>query len=236
MRLVTWNCCRGLYLKNAALLHVLEPDVAVLQECAQPMAQSDQCLWFGDNPRQGIAVLAKGPYRIRALATVADVPRYAIPIEVTGPINFILIAIWSKADQEKPYVEAVIRAVELYRNLFTEYPTVLAGDLNSNAIWDAEHAAGQSHSALVEMLFQLGLVSCYHYFNREKHGEEKQATYYFQWKEERPFHLDYCFIPAKWAPHLRCVEVGSYVDWKGSSDHRPILVELFEDGCETRKV
>ena len=232
MRLVTWNCCRGAYLKNASLLQVLAPDIAVLQECAKPVAQSDQCLWFGDNPRQGIAVVANGFYRIRALAAVADVPRYAIPIEVTGPINFILIAVWSKADQEKPYVEAVIRAVELYRNLFTEYPTVLAGDFNSNSIWDAQHAAGQSHSALVEMLFQLGLVSSYHYFHREEHGKEKLPTYYFQWKEQRPFHIDYCFIPAKWAPHLRLVEVGSYSDWKESSDHRPLLVDIVEDAIE----
>ena len=190
--------------------------------CTKPVAETDQCLWFGDNPRQGIAVVANGSYRIRALAAVADVPRYAIRIEVTGPINFILIAIWSKADQETPYVEAVIRAVELYRNLFTEYPTVLAGDLNSNSIWDAQHTAGQSHTALVEILFQLGLVSSYHYFHREEHSKEKLPTYYFQWKEQRPFHIDYCFIPAKWAPHLRLVEVGSYSDRKESSDHRPL--------------
>lgn len=229
MRLVTWNCCRGPYLKNAALLEVLGPDIAVLQECAKPTAETDQCLWFGDNSRQGIAVLANGLYRIRALAAAADVPRYVIPIEVTGPMNFILIAIWSKADKDNPYVEGVIRAVEIYRNLF-KYPTVLAGDLNSNAIWDAGHATGKSHSHLVGILSDLGLVSSYHHLHREAHGKEKQATYYFQWKEERPFHLDYCFIPAKWAANLRRVEVGSYSDWKESSDHRPLLIEVAEDG------
>ena len=57
-RLVTWNCCRGPYLKNVALLEVLAPDIVVLQECAKPVAETDQCLWFGDNPRQGIAILA----------------------------------------------------------------------------------------------------------------------------------------------------------------------------------
>ncbi len=144
-------------------------------------------------------------------------------------MNFILIAIWSKADKDNPYVEGVIRAVEIYRNLF-KYPTVLAGDLNSNAIWDAGHATGKSHSHLVGILSDLGLVSSYHHFHREAHGKEKQATYYFQWKEERPFHLDYCFIPAKWAANLRRVEVGSYSDWKESSDHRPLLVEVAEDG------
>lgn len=226
MRLVTWNCCRGPFLKNASLLDPLAPDIAVIQECARPLTQTDQCLWFGDNPRQGIAVLANGPYRIRALPVKRAVPRYVFPVEVSGPVNFLLIAVWAKKNQEYPYVEGVLRAVKRYRHLFTQYPTVLTGDLNSNAIWDSSHAEGLSHSSLVNTLADLGLVSSYHHFFGEAHGKEKQPTYYFQWKKERPFHLDYCFIPEEWTPNLRSVEVGSYVNWKERSDHRPMLVEI----------
>jgi hypothetical protein len=50
---------------------------------------------------------------------VAEVPRYAIPVEVIGPTNFLLIAVWSKGRQDSPYVEAVVRAVEMYRDLFS---------------------------------------------------------------------------------------------------------------------
>ena len=124
MRLVTWNCCRGAYLKKASLLDALAPDIAVIQECAKPTTETDQCLWFGHNPRQGIAVFANGPYRIGALPKVARVPRSAIPVEVIGPTNFLLIAVWSKGGQASPYVEAVVRAAKLYRKLFAQYPTV----------------------------------------------------------------------------------------------------------------
>jgi hypothetical protein len=86
MRLVTWNCCRGPYLKNASLLDALAPDIAVLQECAKPTTETDHCLWFGDNPHQGIAIFSTGPYRIRALPAVAEVPRYAFPVEVLGKL------------------------------------------------------------------------------------------------------------------------------------------------------
>ena len=226
MRLVTWNCSRGPYLKNASLLGALAPDIAVIQECARPANETDQCLWFGDNRHQGIAVFANGPYRIRALPAVAEVPRYAIPVEVIGPTNFLLIAVWSKGRQDSPYVEAVVRAVEMYRDLFSQHRTVLMGDLNSNAIWDSSHAAGLNHSALVKQLSMLGLVSSYHFFHREAHGEEKQPTYYFQWKEQRPYHIDYCFIPEEWAPNVQRVEIGSYEAWKDHSDHRPLLVQL----------
>jgi hypothetical protein len=225
MRLVTWNCCRGPYLKKASLLKTLAPDIAVIQECARPLAQNDQCLWFGDNPNQGIAVFANGPYRIRALPVVARVPRYAIPVEVVGPNNFSLIAVWSKGGQASPYVEGVVRAVKRYRHLFTGCRTVLIGDLNSNALWDSSHAAHLNHSALVKMLSDLGLVSSYHHFHREPHGGEKQATYYFQWKEHQRFHIDYCFIPQEWAQHLERVDVGSFEEWKHCSDHRPLVVE-----------
>src|SRR5271165_5982378 len=102
MRLVTWNCCRGAYLKKAPLLNALAPDIAVIQECARPATATDQCLWFGDNPRQGVAVAANGRYRIRALPAVPGVPRYAIPVEVTGPNHFLLIAVWSKVVKTAP--------------------------------------------------------------------------------------------------------------------------------------
>lgn len=225
MRLVTWNCC-GAYAKKASFLRALAPDIAVIQECEKPKCEDDRCLWFGDNPRKGVAVFANGRYRISGLPGVADVPRYAIPVEVVGPINFVIIAVWSKRNKDAPYVEGVIGAVELYRNLFAENQIVLIGDLNSNAIWDSTHGAGLSHSALVKMLSELGLVSSYHSFHREAHGDEKQPTSYFRWKEQRPYHIDYCFIPQEWVPNLLRVEVGSYGEWKGNSDHRPLLVEL----------
>ena len=215
------------YLKTAALLDGLAPDIAVLQECARPTTETDQCLWFGDNPRQGVAVFANGLYRIRALPAVAAVPPYSIPVEVTGPSNFLLIAVWAKV--RNPYVKGVIRAVEIYRNLFTQYPTVLtvlAGDLNSNAIWDSSNPVDHNHSVLVKMLSELGLVSSYHSFFREAHGHEKRFTQYFLRKEQKPYHIDYCFIPKEWAPDVQRMEIGSYAEWKDYSGHRPLLVEV----------
>jgi hypothetical protein len=85
MRLVTWNCCRGAHSVKAPLLDSLAPDIAVIQECAKPANESDICLWFGENVRQGIVVQATNGYRLRALPAAADVPRFVFPVEVTGP-------------------------------------------------------------------------------------------------------------------------------------------------------
>lgn len=226
MRLVTWNCCRGSLLRKIPLLDEFAPDVVVMQECAKPLTETEQCLWFGDNPRQGVAIKAYGQYRLRAFPASADVPRYVIPVEVLGPTHFLLIAVWAMPNPGYRYVEGVLRAVEIYRSLFTQHQTVIIGDFNSNSIWDSSHRAGYSHGALVKLLSELGLVSGYHHFYNEAHGRETRPTFYLRWNQQHPYHLDYCFIPQLWAPTVSRVAVGSYQAWKQHSDHRPLLVEL----------
>jgi hypothetical protein len=209
MILVTWNCCRGPYLKKAALLDSLSADLAVLQECARPPAESDHCLWFGDNPRQGIAVIAKPPYSLARLPVRRAVPKFIVPVAVTGPRSFTLLAVWSKARQKHSYVEAVVKAVRMYRELLAAGPAVVIGDFNSNTFWDKSRPADRNHSALVKMLGGLNLVSAYHTHFGEAQGAETRPTYYFQWKEKQPY-----------------VEVAGYEEWKQHSDHRPVIVEL----------
>jgi hypothetical protein len=226
MRLATWNCCRGPYEKKAGLLDALGADIAVIQECARPQAESDSLLWFGDNPRQGLAVAASGDYRLRRVRRARSVPKYVLPVEVSGPRSFLLFAVWTKTSQEHRYVEAAVRAVFLYRKLFASGPTVFMGDVNSNVIWDHQHPADRCHTALVNDLAELGLVSAYHTFFDEAHGKETRPTYYFHWKEAKPFHLDYCFIPKAWVPALRKVSVEPYEPWKAHSDHRPLTVDI----------
>ncbi len=226
MRLVTWNCCRGTYSQKVPLLEVFTPDIAVIQECGKPPIETEKCLWFGDNPHQGIAILSSGSYRLRRLPTVSNVPKYIVPVQVVGAHDFLLLAVWSKKNKQYRYIEAVVRAVEIYRSLIVTSPTVLIGDLNSNAIWDANHSSEMNHAALVRMLSQLRIVSGYHSFYREAHGQETRHTYYFHKNRRKPFHIDYCFIPESWAKRLRHVEIGLYETWKMHSDHCPLLVEI----------
>jgi hypothetical protein len=233
MRLATWNCCRGPYDKKAGLLAGFRADISVIQECARPKAESDSLLWFGDNPRQGLAVAARGAYRLRRVRRARSVPKYVMPVEVSGPRSFLLFAVWTKTGQEHCYVEAAVRAVHLYRRLISSHPTVFMGDVNSNVIWDHQHGEDRSHTALVNRLSELGLVSAYHAFFAEDHGKETRPTYYFQWNEKKPFHLDYCFVPKAWLPAMRKVWVEQYEPWKAHSDHRPLMVDFDFPASET---
>ena len=208
------------------MLDALAPDISVLQEVARPRDESDRCLWFGDNPRQGIAITASHGYRVHRLPTARHVPKFVIPVQITGPVDFTMLAVWTKAGQRHPYVQAVVRATKLYRSLIEAGPTVLIGDLNSNAIWDRMHREDRNHSALIKNLTRLGLVSAYHAFFAEAFGEESRPTYYFLWKQARPYHMDYCFVPVTWMEQIKKVEVCPYEGWEKFSDHRPVVVEV----------
>ncbi len=143
-----------------------------------------------------------------------------------GPVHFLLLAVWAKHNPGCRYIEGVVLAVQQYRELFSQFETVLIGDLNSNDIWDNHHPADRNHTALVKLLDQLGLVSSYHTAREEPTGKETQPTYYMHGHEARPYHIDYCFLPTSWASNIQRVEIGTYEAWKSHSDHRPLLVAL----------
>src|SRR5688500_1415065 len=111
MRLVTWNCCRGPYAIKVQLLASLSADVAVVQECAKPESESETCVWFGNNPRQGIAVQTSNGYKVRALPRLANVPEFVFPVEIRGPQNFALLDVLSMGGQKYRYVMGVVNII-----------------------------------------------------------------------------------------------------------------------------
>lgn len=225
MRIVTWNCCRGPVSRKLPLLASLRPCLSIIQECPRVQRDDGSLLWFGTNPRQGIAVIASGDWRIVA-GEQRDVPPFTFAVQVTGPVDFLLLAVWSQRNDDFRYVRAVIRAVECYRDLIVSQPTVIAGDFNSNTIWDYKRPETHNHSGLVRLLASLDLVSAYHQFFGETQGKESRPTLFLRRNPTRPYHIDYCFIPKAWASQLHHVEIATDTLWAKESDHRPLLVDI----------
>ena len=69
-------------------------------------------------------------------------------------------------------------------------------------------------------------VLAYHYFFNEAPGKETQPTHFHQGKQDRPFHLDYCFVPSDWASRITSVHVGGFSEWCAISDHVPLVVDV----------
>ena len=109
---------------------------------------------------------------------------------------------------------------------FDGKPVVIAGDLNSNKIWDAKRTVG-NHSDVVGVLAEREMVSAYHEFFGEAQGAETRRTFYqFRHAIIRPYHIDYIFLPREWASRIKAVDVGEYERWSKLSDHCPLIVDM----------
>ncbi len=104
------------------------------------------------------------------------------------------------------------------------FATLVAGDFN----------ASQSHEHLanVARLREMGLVSAYHTFHGVEHLDvasrpaDFEPTSYWRWQKQKPFHMDFIFVPAAWI--IDRVEVGSFEEYvaAGLSDHVPLIASV----------
>lgn len=96
----------------------------------------------------------------------------------------------------------------------------MAGDFNSHSRFDKK-SDKVNHSTLVKRLRDdFELISAYH---ARFEGEER-PTYFHQFNPEKPFHIDYCFIPEIFIPGIREVNIAMFDDWKTRSDHHPVVI------------
>jgi endonuclease/exonuclease/phosphatase family metal-dependent hydrolase len=236
---VTWNC-QGAFRKKAHLLTPLQPTLAVVQECECPTKlrwpadtpPPDDFLWQGDNLDKGVGVFSYGNLRLALDDRYDPTIRHCVPVRVSGDLDIHLLAVWAMGHRQKArsYVGQVYAAVHHYADFIRERPTVILGDLNSNAIWDAERKVS-NHSAVVRDLAAAGLVSVYHESTGEAHGREEQQTFFLHRAAHKGYHLDYCFVPRIWWPNLANVYVGPFDPWCSHSDHMPLAVEFHTLPC-----
>ena len=229
VRFVAWNCCAGPLAEKLKAVRPLRPDVLVLPE-APRVENSPHSAWVGENPRKGLAVLVKAPWRVEPLAMAAALPRYFLPVRITGPQCFALWAVWAHSHGPDRYVRATHHALdECHDHLVRERPLLL-GDFNSHSQWDHQHPEDRSHTALVRRLTALGYVSAYHHARRQLHGREGHATFYEYRHRHRPYHIDYAFVPRHFQHRLVRVSIGRHRRWSRWSDHMPLTVELRSAG------
>ncbi len=240
VRLIVWNCNMALHRKAAALL-ALRPDVAVICEVAAPALLrargadwlESEPVWVGDNPHKGLAVFAFNGYAARLADRHVPSLRHIAPVHVDGPTAYNLLAVWAQNASggvtRKHQLGPLRRALGAYRDFLTARPVIVAGDLNSNAIWD-KPGWRINHTAKVEILAGLGLVSAYHALTGEAHGAETTPTLYWRDRTQAgpTYHIDYVFIPTPWIAGVRELTVGRFEDWcgRGLSDHVPIVVDV----------
>jgi exodeoxyribonuclease-3 len=232
MKLVTWNCNGGLISKekNKALFD-LNPDIAIVQECSKRDAEraageTYRARWFGD-PKQsrGLAIFHKHAWKIEPKAEPTH--NWIVACDVSGPAEFTLVAVWScpAPGGEGRYIKLIRDSFDKNKDWFDSPQVVVAGDFNSNCLWDKP--PHKHHASMVSHLEERGLVSAYHSQHPEAQGDESQHTFFmYRRQDKKPFHIDYIFMPTAWVNRVSGFEIGSASDWLKLSDHVPVSVDV----------
>ncbi|MEP6713424.1 MAG: endonuclease/exonuclease/phosphatase family protein [Ferruginibacter sp.] len=233
MKIITWNCNMA-FRKKAVFILKHEPDILIVPECEHPdklifpadTPKPTDILWFGKNHNKGLAIFSYSNFRFTVLDNHNKDLQMIIPIAVTnGKFNFNLFAIWANnpTDRDGQYIEQVWKAVNHYDSLLKATKTIIAGDFNSNTIWDRKRREG-NHSNVVKFLESKGIFSTYHLHHKQAQGTEEHPTLYLYRHQDKPYHIDYCFVSADMAEKLESVEIGDYDFWTKYSDHVPVIV------------
>ncbi len=217
-------------------VHILahEPDILIIPECEHPdkltfannIPKPTDMLWFGENKNKGLGIFSYTGFRFKLIRSHNRELKMIIPIAVSSSnYSFNLFAIWANnpSDPDGQYVEQVWKAIHHYNRKLSAKNTVLAGDFNSNTIWDRKYRTG-NHSHVVDRLKKKGIVSSYHLYHNQQQGNEIHPTYYLYRHKDKPYHLDYCFVSSDLANRIQSVEVGDHEHWAAFSDHVPVIV------------
>jgi exodeoxyribonuclease-3 len=236
LRFLTWNC-QGAFRKKYSLVADLTPDIAVIQECEHPDRipwkqghAPSASLWFGSKPTKGLGIFSWTNLSFQTVENYDPSIRYCIPILVTFPFQFQIIAVWAMdhKDDSHSYSGQVYQAIGIYREFIQTVDTVIIGDFNSSQNTTPKSRLG-NHITVTQDLHDLWLVSAYHQHFFERQGKESRWTYFKGRKTEKKTHIDYAFIPSRWIRRLANVTVGDPKIWLALSDHCPIVVDFKEN-------
>lgn len=236
MRLIIWNC-KGAFHRKHDFVASLRPDILIVPECEKLSAVSQpfnsapvrSFKWFGSNPRKGLAVISYGDYALEVHPLYDPSHRWIVPLSISGPLTFILFAVWTLPVQATgSYVQPLFEAFEYYKTLIDCPEVVWAGDFNSNFVFDRPYRT-YKFCDFVALLGQHGLHSLYHHQRECEHGKESDKTFYLYHHADKGYHIDYVFSSDKLHPHGFDVSIGSHDDWSKKSDHAPLICDFFRE-------
>lgn len=220
--------------KKADVILPHHPDILIVPECEHPdkiifsntYATPTNTYWYGQNKNKGFAIFSFGDLKIKLLNHNPDF-KYILPLNIyNDKISLTVLAIWAqKPDNHDCYTEQIWNAIHFYHVLLHHENIILAGDFNSNSIWDKPKRT-YNHTNLVELLKTKNILSSYHHFHNQIQGKEKHSTLFMNRKIERPYHIDYCFASKNLINKIKKVEVGAYEPWTKYSDHTPLIVDF----------
>jgi hypothetical protein len=97
------------------------------------------------------------------------------------------------------------------------------GDFNQNVAFDKNKGFGRRFKDVLDVFERLQMTSAWHGHHGELHGAESMPTSHWMWQLDRPYHVDYAFVPRHHVA-ISDVRIGRYEDYVVTriSDHLPL--------------
>jgi exonuclease III len=230
MKILTWNC-NGAFRKKFNSLKEFSADIIVIQECENPETTNDRdykewarnYLWTGDNKNKGLGIFANDKLTLTKLDWDSNGLKYFLPCKVNNDFNFIGAWCHGANSPTFGYIGQLWKYLQLHKSKFDN--CVIAGDFNSNVIWD-RWDRWWNHSDVIRELRELKIESFYHLDKKEEQGKETTSTLYLQRNLNKRYHIDYIFGSETFYNQLKRVTIGQPEKWLEISDHMPIICEL----------
>jgi exonuclease III len=231
MKILTWNC-NGALRKKFIHLEQFDADIIIIQECENPELSKDKkykdwaknYLWTGENNSKGLGIFAAKEIKIENLNWKTDGLKYFIACKVDNGFN--LLGTWCHGANSPTfgYIGQLWKYLQIHKANLGK--CIIAGDFNSNVIWD-RWDRWWNHSDVVRELRELKIESLYHKHNAgEEEGKELQPTFYLQKNLAKPYHIDYVFASDNFKASLKVLTIGNPDEWIKISDHMPVFCEV----------
>ncbi|MGM0900279.1 MAG: endonuclease/exonuclease/phosphatase family protein [Bacillota bacterium] len=180
MKLVSWNCQKGLNSKDKAKkLFELFPDIAIIQESFHPKEfnediRYEKAIWVGEEKPKGLGLCVLSLSKDYHLTQLVDQVKYdwIVPIKVTGKENFTLIAVWTKRGPGASYGNILYHALQEYENIIQDRPVIIMGDFNLDKRVASSYSGVGGFKKMMSIFEHYGLKSIYHINNKEEFGSE----------------------------------------------------------------
>jgi endonuclease/exonuclease/phosphatase family metal-dependent hydrolase len=239
MRIVSWNC-NGAFRKKYEFIEQINADIHVIQECEDPSQTTHSGYknwaknfkWLGDNKNKGLGIFCSSKVLLQTLNwpnEFSDHPipshcvKYFLPIGVNDEFN--LLGVWAHKNNSPNfgYMGQFWKYMQLNKRNF-ENDLIIAGDFNSNAMWD-QWDRWWNHSNVISELEENNIYSVYHRVNGAEQGKEIEPTFFLQRNTSKPYHIDYFFASIHFL-YKPSFNIGDKNIWLKHSDHLPLIFEF----------
>lgn len=222
MRIVFWNC-NGAFRNKYEYVKKFRADLYIIaeSECVSKITNQNflQDIQFKNSlhfpgDKRGLLVFTMNAQKIIPLSWDDFRMRYYMPFKFAGKT---FLGIWAKDNYiEDEYVYTKFHLQDLR-------DTILIGDFNSNVIWDHEHGY-RTHTDFNRLMHSIDHVSAYHEQTNEPFGEETQPSFYMHRKVDRPYHIDYAYLPTD---QKYKISFGNR-NFLSYSDHLPLILDIVD--------